>query len=124
MEPWLQAAIVSATSVLASSGFWAFVQRKSSTRDATTRLLMGLAHDTIVQVGMGYINRGWVSKDEYEDFRKYLFEPYRELGGNGIAERIMSDVTALPLKYYIERSPQVVTVTTQTKETDYDAASG
>lgn len=121
MEPWLQALIVAATSVLASSGFWAFLQRRSSSKDATTRLLMGLAHDKIAQVGMSYIERGWVSRDEYEDFCKYLVGPYTELGGNGIAKRIMEDVTALPLRQY-ESYSQVVRVEPRTdKETSRNA---
>lgn len=59
---------------------------------------MGLAYDKITHLGMGYIERGWVTKDEYEDFRKYLYEPYKEFGGNGVAERIMLEVSTLPLK--------------------------
>lgn len=100
MEPWLQAAVVSVASIVASSGFWAFITNKSNARTATDRLLMGLAYDKIAQLGMSYIERGWISKDEYEEYRKYLYEPYKELGGNGVAERIMADVALLPLKSY------------------------
>lgn len=98
MDPWIQALVVSFSTVIASSGFWGYLHRKDSAKSATTRLLMGVAYEKIVRLGMMYIDRGWVSNDEYEDFRKFLYEPYSELGGNGAAQRIMQDVMALPLR--------------------------
>lgn len=96
MDTWLQIALTSVTTVLASSGFWAYRSSKSNTRDATTRLLMGLAYETITTLGVAYIERGWVTKDEYEELNKYFFTPYKALGGNGVAERIMNEVSRLP----------------------------
>jgi hypothetical protein len=101
--PWIQAAIVSIGSIIASSGFWAFIQKRDASKSATARLLMGLAYDKIAQLGLNYIERGWITKDEYEEFRKYLYEPYRDLGGNGVAERIMVAVAELPLKHQNQR---------------------
>jgi hypothetical protein len=48
-------------------------------------------------LGANYIQRGSVSRDEYEDYRKYFYDPYKELGGNGVAERIMQAVEQLPI---------------------------
>jgi len=83
-------------------GFWAYLmynhQKRDSTKDNMTRLLMGLAYAQIVKKGMTYIERGSITKDEYEDFRNYFYEPYKALGGNGVAERIMADVSKLPFK--------------------------
>lgn len=59
---------------------------------------MGLAYDKITYLGLKYIERGWISKDEYEDFRKYFYDPYTEFGGNGMADRIMSEISKLPLQ--------------------------
>jgi hypothetical protein len=59
---------------------------------------MGLAYDKITHLGMSYIERGWISKDEYEEFRKYLFDPYKDNGGNGVAEAIMNQVSQLPMR--------------------------
>lgn len=91
-------------SVLASSGFWAYLQsrrdRKNAKNDANSAfvdLLKGLAHDRIVFVGNAYLERGWVTKDEYEDFVKYLYEPYERVGGNGMARKVMREVENLPL---------------------------
>lgn len=85
-------------SVIASSGFWAFLQTRMSKNDATTRLLIGIAHDRIMSLGTYYIQRGWVTPDEYENLRKYLYDPYKEAGGNGVASKIMSEVDKLELK--------------------------
>ena len=96
MSMWLGAVITVLTSVIASSGFWAFLQRGRALGDARTSLLMGLAHDSIISTGTRYIERGWVSYDEYDDFIKYLWKPYQAFGGNGMAEKIVAAVGDLP----------------------------
>jgi hypothetical protein len=60
--------------------------------------MMGIAYDRITTLGIQYIERGSVTKDEYEDLYRYFFEPYKALGGNGTAERIMNDVRNLPFR--------------------------
>lgn len=84
-------------SVLASSGLWAFLMKKMERKDARTKMLLGLAHDRIIAIGMEHINKGFISNEEYEDLKKYLYDPYKELGGNGTAERIMREVEKLPM---------------------------
>jgi len=64
----------------------------------TTRLLIGLAHDRIMMLCGHYIERGYITKDEYEDLNEYLFIPYTNLGGNGSAKRMMDEVNKLPIK--------------------------
>lgn len=98
MLPWFTTVVTAIVSVLASSGFWAYWQKRQEDKSARTRLLVGLAHDRIVQSGMYYINRGWLSADEYENLYDYLFKPYKELGGNGTAERVMERLKGLPHK--------------------------
>jgi hypothetical protein len=85
------------SAVLASSGFWAFLQKRSEKKDVKTEMLIGLAHDRIVYLGMLYIDRGWVTKDEYENLYDYLYKPYEKMGGNGSAKRIMDEVNKLPI---------------------------
>lgn len=88
--------------VLTSSGFtsalFAFIQKTADKKDIKTRMLIGLGHDRIITLGMEYIERGWVTKDEYENLHDYLYEPYKTMGGNGSAERIMKEVEKLPIK--------------------------
>jgi len=96
VDNWLQIVLTSVSTVLASSGFWAFRTSRNSARSATTRLLMGIAYEHIMTFGVAYIRRGWATRDEYEELRKYFFEPYKALGGNGSAERVMNEVEKLP----------------------------
>lgn len=84
-------------SLIASGGFWAWLSRRDTRKNAATQLLLGLAHDRIIQLGMGYIERGSITKDEYEDFEKYLFGPYSVFGGNGLAEKVFAHVKLLPM---------------------------
>lgn len=84
-------------SVIASSGFWAWVSSRMRSHDATTELLRGLAHDRIIQSGMYFIRRGYVTYSEFEDYHVYVYEPYQKLGGNGLAEQVYNRVKSLPL---------------------------
>lgn len=105
-NPWLlQAVLTMLPALIASSGFWAYIHKKESKKSAGTKLLMGLAYDRISTLGMLYIHRGEITKDEYEEFVTYLYEPYREAGGNGSAVRIMDAVNQLPLRNQAPRMP-------------------
>lgn len=95
---WMDVLITVFVTVLASNGFWSILQKKFDRNSTEKKLLVGLAHDRIIYVGKVFIDRGCVTYDEYEDFMKYLYEPYAEYGGNGAAERIADEVKKLPLK--------------------------
>ena len=82
--------------VLASSGFWAFIQKRRDGKDLKSLMLKGLAHDRIVFLGLHYLGRGdWITQDEYETLYDYLWVPYDALGGNGSAKKIMDEVNKL-----------------------------
>lgn len=97
MTQWLELIITIFCSVAASSGFWAWMQARGDKNDFKARMLLGLGHDKIVYLGLLYIERGWITQDEYENLHDYLYKPYEGLGGNGSAERIMIDVKKLPI---------------------------
>ena len=85
-------------SVIASSGFWAVLQKKLDKKDVTREMLLGLAHDRIMYLGMSYINRGdWITQDEYENLNDYLYKPYQKMNGNGTGEKVMDCVKKLRL---------------------------
>ena len=84
-------------SVFSSSGFWLYVQNKLANKDDKSKMLLGLAHDRLISLGMEYVNRGWLTDDEYENYSKYLYGPYKKLGGNGTGDRIMRQVDGLKL---------------------------
>lgn len=99
IESWFQVLVTIACTAIASSGFWTFVQKRNEKKDVKTKVLIGLGHDRIISLGVKYISRGWITEDEYENLNDYLYKPYKELGGNGSAARIMQEVSNLPIKH-------------------------
>lgn len=94
---WIYVVVPLVVAVFASSGLWAFLQRFETKRSATTQLLLGIAHEQIIARGMSYIDRGYITTDEYKDFLRYLYQPYSKFGGNGLAERVMKELADLPM---------------------------
>ena len=99
MEQWVQQiAVPLAVAVLTSSGLWALVSKRADKNNAERKMLVGLAHDRIIHLGMTYIQRGEVTQDEYENLNDYLYAPYEKIGGNGSAKRVMEEVRRLPIR--------------------------
>lgn len=98
MDDWTQIVITIFCSMLASSGLWAFIQKLADKRDVKTKMLIGLGHDRIIWLGMQYIQRGWITNDEYENLYEYLYKPYELMGGNGSAKRVMEAVNKLEIR--------------------------
>lgn len=98
MDIGLQMIITVISSVLASSGLWALILKRMDKKDAKTELLIGIAHDRIVFLGMSYVQRGYITQDEYENLYTYLYTPYLKNGGNGSATRVMKEVDKLPIR--------------------------
>lgn len=98
MEAWIQIIVTVICSVIASSGFWAWMSQKSDKKDIKTKMLIGLGHDRIMYLGMTYIERGYITSDEYENLYEYLYKPYEKMGGNGSAKRVMGEVNKLPIR--------------------------
>nr|DAZ21682.1 MAG TPA: holin protein [Caudoviricetes sp.] len=97
MDSRLEIFVTIICSVIASSGFWTCMQKITDKKDVKTQMLIGLAHDRIVWLGMQYVERGWITQDEYENLYEYLYKPYEKMGGNGSAKRIMQAVNNLPI---------------------------
>lgn len=91
MEPSVELIIAILTSIFASSGFWLFIQRMTEKKDTRNKIILGLAHDRIIDLGLKYLDRGWITEDEYENLVVYLYEPYKKWGGNGTAKHIIED---------------------------------
>lgn len=83
------------STLLASSGFWAVVIKLIDKKSAKTKMILGLGHDRIMVLGTEYIKNGCITQSEYEDLYKYLYEPYKAMGGNGTATRLMQEVDKL-----------------------------
>ena len=97
MDIWVQIAVPLVAAVLTSSGLGAVAARRADKGHAQRKMLVGLAHDRIVHLGMVYVDRGYVTQDEYENLNDYLYAPYEKMGGNGSAKRVMEEVRRLPM---------------------------
>ena len=109
MEIWTQVAVPVIVALLTSTALWGVVSKvilkrmelaakRSKADEAERKLLVGLAHDRIIHLGMVHIDRGYITQDEYENLQVYLYEPYAEMGGNGSAKRVMEEVRKLPIR--------------------------
>lgn len=98
MEAWENIGVPLIVALLTSSGLWALVSKRADKNNAERKMLVGLAHDRIIHLGMVYIERGYVTQDEYENLQVYLYEPYEKMGGNGSARRVMEEVRKLPIR--------------------------
>jgi hypothetical protein len=85
------------TALLASSGLWAFLGKKLERNNSERELMVGIGHVELVFFGMQYIERGWITRDEYETLQA-LYKPYIKLGGNGSGTRIMQEIEKLPIR--------------------------
>ena len=96
---WIQQILVPlVVAALASSGLWALVGKRQEKNNAERQMLVGLAHDRIIHLGMVYVTRGYITQDEYENLNDYLYVPYEKMGGNGSAKRVMEEVRKLPIQ--------------------------
>ena len=83
--------------ILASTGLWAYINSKLDKNNAERELLVGIGHIELVFFGMQYIERGWITREEYETMQG-LYKPYVKLGGNGSGTKIMNEIEELPIK--------------------------
>lgn len=95
---WMQIIITVLCAALTSSGLWAYLSSRHTKNNAEADLLLGLGHTRIIHLCNRYIERGYITADEYEDLHDYLFIPYEKMGGNGSAKRLMDIVKTLPIK--------------------------
>lgn len=97
MNELVKTAVTILITLIGSAGFWSYLDARRAKKSASTRLLIGIAHDRITFLGMKYVEQGYITRDEYENLNDYLYEPYAEAGGNGSAKRVMEEVRKLPL---------------------------
>lgn len=95
---WIEVLIAIAGSVFASGGLWTLILYKAKQKDTGLSMTRGMAHYQIIEEGQKFIDRGWITHEEYEDFMKYLGNPYLESGSNGLAKKMIDDISDLPFK--------------------------
>lgn len=94
---WWQTVLTVVGAVFASTGFWQFIQHRGEKKDAKTKMILGLAHDRLLSLCTEYLKRGNITRSEYENLKKYLYEPYIKLGGNGVVKHMVEQVDRLPV---------------------------
>lgn len=97
MDRYIELIVTVMLAVLGSNGLWAYIQSRNTRRTAKDRMILGLGHAEIFRTAEKYIERDGVTTDELEDLEKYLYKPYKEMGGNGTAETIMHKCHSLQI---------------------------
>ena len=95
-------AVTIIAAIFGCTGFWTFVQyllqRRAEKDSKQGKMLKGLGHDRICALAEGYLKQGYISREDYENLHDYLYLPYRDLGGDGTAKRLMDEVEKLPIR--------------------------
>lgn len=84
------------TALLGGSGIWAWAKSKADRNDNAAKLLLSVSRNQLITLGRTYIDRGYVTMDEYEEYEKE-YQIYSALGGNGLARRVFKQVDELPI---------------------------
>lgn len=88
--------------VFASTGFWSLLQamyaRFTTKKSAEQKLLLGIAFKDIVELCRQHLEDGYITHEEYKELHHYLYEPYKEMGGNGTVDKLMKEIDKLPMK--------------------------
>lgn len=84
------------TTLLGSSGIWMWVKTRSDRSNSEDQLLLEVAKNQLTVLGRSYLERGYITMDEYEEYEAE-YNLYSALGGNGLAKRVFKQVDELPL---------------------------
>lgn len=87
--------------LIASNGLWAFATAiytsRSKSKRVEEKLLLGIAHDRIYFLCGEYIKQGYITEGQYDNLM-YMYGPYKEMGGNGTAAKLMQEIEKLMFK--------------------------
>lgn len=84
------------TALLGGSGIWAWAKTMADRNDNTAKLLLSVSRNQLITLGRTYIERGYITMDEYEEYDAE-YQIYSALGGNGLARRVFEQVDELPM---------------------------
>ena len=84
------------TTLLGSSGIWMWVKTRSDRNQSEDQLLLEVAKNQLTVLGRTYLERGYITMDEYEEYEAE-YKLYEALGGNGLAKRVFKQVDELPM---------------------------
>lgn len=84
------------SAILGAPGIWALAKTKADRNDNEAKLLLAVSKNQLVALGREYLERGYITMDEYEEYEAE-YQIYHALGGNGLARRIFEQVDDLPM---------------------------
>lgn len=84
------------TTLLGGSGVWAWAKSKSDRNNSSHELLLEVSKNQLIALGRTYLDRGYITMDEYEEYESE-YKLYSALGGNGLARRVFKQVDDLPI---------------------------
>ena len=84
------------TTLLGSSGIWMWIKTRSDRNQSEDQLLLEVAKNQLTVLGRTYLERGYITMDEYEEYEAE-YKLYSALGGNGLAKRVFKQVDELPM---------------------------
>ena len=84
------------TTLLGSSGIWMWAKTRSDRNNSEDQLLLEVAKSQLTVLGRSYLERGYITMDEYEEYEAE-YKLYSALGGNGLAKRVFKQVDELPM---------------------------
>lgn len=85
------------SALLGAPGLWAFLKSKTDRNSTEDELLLVLVRARIIEEGERYLERGYILSGEYADFYEELYKPYKDMGGNGLAQHIFDRIEKLPM---------------------------
>lgn len=107
MDTAIIVAIIAAVSSSGVSSLLIYMlQRRDKKKDreddiekAKTQILVGLARECIIERCNYHLKpENGITYKEWEDLNEHLYKPYKALGGNGRAERMIRDVSSLEFR--------------------------
>lgn len=84
------------TTLLGSSGIWMWVRTRSDRSNSEDKLLLEVAKNQLTVLGRSYLERGYITMDEYEEY-EVEYKLYSALGGNGLVKRVFKQIDELPI---------------------------
>lgn len=88
--------LTAVTTGLAGYLVW-LAQKTYTNKSASARALKALLRAEIRERYHHYIERGWITPHELDEFID-MYNAYKELGGNGTVEKMYQTVINLPIK--------------------------
>lgn len=82
--------------VIASTGFWTFLQKVVSKPRALDRLVLALTQDRFVAFAQKSIDEGCITRQDYKILMG-IYKPYKEAGGDGLVDKYWAEINKLPL---------------------------